>query len=359
MYIAFLMIVPLLIGIISVSIKDRYRRVTILEFLVMEAAVLMVVAVGAFMANYYSVLDTEIISGVVVNKHRDEVSCSHSYSCNCVTTCTGSGKDKSCSEKCDTCYDHPYDVSWVVDTNAMDNSFDVDRIDRQGIEQPPEWTKISLGDPMSFPHLFQNYVKASPDSVLLRRGIKVDPKLTLPEYPSVTNHRATRFLQIGISDPNAYYFNEDLAIINGRLGPIKQVNIMLIEVKSDPTYADFIEQEWLNGKKNDVVVVFGVDQYPKIDWVKVVSWTKNEALKINLRDDLLKLSMDNRNDIIKTISDDVNKFFERRHFKELEYLTDSIQPGWLATVILSVVSIALSIFLTLYFWNNDPFGGNL
>src|ERR1035437_10316243 len=77
--------------------------------------------------------DTEVWNGKVTSKEKEQVSCSHSYSCNCrsVQSCSGSGKDRSCtsSTQCDTCYEHNHDFDWVVHTTI--GGKEIDRIDRQ------------------------------------------------------------------------------------------------------------------------------------------------------------------------------------------------------------------------------------
>ena len=45
--------------------------------------------------------DTEVINGEVLSKARTEGSYVESYSCHCHNVCSGSGKNRSCSEQCD------------------------------------------------------------------------------------------------------------------------------------------------------------------------------------------------------------------------------------------------------------------
>lgn len=81
--------------------------------------------------------DTELINGEVVSKDSQHVSCSHSYDCNCrmvrvPQTCSGTGKNRTCTgggteRKCDTCYEHSFDVDWNVRSNI--GSFGISRVD--------------------------------------------------------------------------------------------------------------------------------------------------------------------------------------------------------------------------------------
>ncbi len=80
--------------------------------------------------RYGQMADVEIWNGEVTKKQRTLVSCSHSYQCNCRQTCSGSGSNQSCTQICDTCYEHSNDWDWDVSSTA--GNFTIDRIDRQG-----------------------------------------------------------------------------------------------------------------------------------------------------------------------------------------------------------------------------------
>src|SRR6185369_625968 len=119
-----LMVLPTLIAIgAMVYFKGK---VTYLEFFGQIAAVALVVGLG-FGASYWSgTSDTEVWNGQVTSKTQDRVSCSHDYKCRCrsETTCTGSGKNRSCTSStvCDTCYEHSYDVDWAVHASTGESS---------------------------------------------------------------------------------------------------------------------------------------------------------------------------------------------------------------------------------------------
>ena len=325
----------------------------------MEGACLLIFLIGYAIARNSAVADTELISGRVTAKEENAVSCSHSYSCNCREECSGSGKDRSCSTVCDTCYEHLHDYDWDVHTNAMGRSFTVDRVDRQGVNTPPRWAAIRIGEPAAFEHDFKNYIKADPGSILLRRGVTTPVGLALPVYPNTTYdyYRAARFVQVGLVDPNARVYNELLMDINGDLGPTKQANVVIVEVKTaDPDYEYLVQQNWLNGKKNDVIVLLGVSNYPKIDFARIISWTQSEELKVELRDDIQKFGrVDDPSGLINIIKNAVATKFQRRHFRDFEYMMASVQPSPTATFILLPLGLGTCAGLTYYFWRNDPF----
>ena len=137
MYIALLMLVPLIIGIVGLVLSKTGRadaHLSLKEFATMEAAVLALILAGYAISRWSAVRGTELISGRVTSKEQNIVSCSHSYECNCHEVCSGSGSSRSCSNECGTCYEHLHDYDWDVDTNAMGKSFSVDR----GAHMPDE-----------------------------------------------------------------------------------------------------------------------------------------------------------------------------------------------------------------------------
>ena len=362
MYIALLMVIPIIVGVIGLALSKKRpdANLSLKEFAVMELACLAIFGIGYGIARFSVVYDTELISGRVTGKEQNTVSCSHSYSCNCRETCSGTGKDRSCSTTCDTCYDHSHDYDWDVYTNAMKNTVTIDRVDRQGVDTPPRWAAIQVGEPVVFQHMFSNYVKADPGSVLLRRNVKAPKGLELPQYPNKTwdYYKTNRFLQVGRADPNAARYNDLLMSANGDLGPSKQANVIIMEVNSaDPSYEYYVEQEWLRGKKNDVIVILGITQHPKIDWVAIVSWTTSAELKVELRDALMELGrVDDPDKLVGIIKEQVTQKFQRRHFKDFEYMMASVQPGPVATIILMILGLLTCGGLTIYFYRNDPFG---
>lgn len=356
MYFLMLFALPVVIGLVSLfAFKNK---LTLVEFFVMEGAVAILLAFGIGIAMWTSTSDTEIISGQILQKKSERVSCSHSYQCHCRTETSGSGKNQTTYEVCDTCYEHSYDVDWNIYTNAMNKYLDIDRIDRQGLEEPPRWTSAYVGEPVAFRHEFTNYIQAAPDSVL--NHYNLDPKkYWIPDYPNKTYdyYRLNRFVSIGYSEPHAQDWNYWLHDIAGKVGPTKQAEPIVVAVNSsDTNFAYAIQSRWIGGKKNDVIIVLGVPNYPTISWVRVISWTTREDLKVELRDAIQAIgSMDRRDAVLKEISSQINSKFERMHMRNYKYLMAQIEPGQTATIVLFILSLLLCVGLDVYFINEDPF----
>ena len=296
--------------------------------------------------------DVEILNGQVTSKSRDKVSCRHSYQCNCHTSCSGSGKSQSCSEHCDTCYEHSYDVDWVVHSNVTDCR--IQTIDRQGLNEPPRWTQVKTGDPFSATHSFTNYVKAVPES-LFHANLTHKFDALVPEYPDgiYDYYKLNRAIAVGVPVPDISQWNADISDILRSLGPSKQANVIVIFVNtSDESYLHALEGKWIGGKKNDIIVILGVTKYPKIDFVAISSWTDAQLFKVQLRDDITAVGTVDRVKIIQVIQTNTAKAFQRKHMKDFEYLKSQIEPPTWVLILAVLLGIIASIATTYFVHRN-------
>lgn len=329
--------------------------------------ILIAVFIGVSLIAFYTgkagkTLDVEIWNGEVTGKAQEQVSCSHSYSCNCKTTtsCSGSGASRSCSTStsCDTCYEHSHDYDWVVKSNI--GNVDIDRIDRQGVHAPPRWSAVQIGEPFAKTNLHTNYIKGVPDSIFNHaQGLGVSQKLQsmVPAYPKSVHdyYRINRAISVGVPVPDIPQWNADISNILKKLGPQKQANVIVLFVNTnDPQYEYALRSAWLGGKKNDIVVMIGSTEYPKIDWVRVMSWTDKEIFKIELRDAIQELENIDREKIIYSIFTYTLKDFKRKSMKDFAYLENEIDPpDWVVWM-----TFILMVAGTVGFWvySNKSFG---
>lgn len=324
-----------------------------IQELAINVVVAGLLAAGVYhMGRYYQTADVEVLNGQVVSKASERVSCSHSYSCNCRQVCTGSGQSRSCSTTCDTCYEHSYDMDWVLKTSL--GRVEIDRIDRQGLSEPARFTRAHSGDPVARLHSFTNYVKGAQESLFnADKGGAADRYLAqVPAYPAALYdyHYVDRVLSVGVAVPELNSWNRDLAEMLKRVGPAKEANVVVLFVNNgDPNYMESLKKVWLGGKKNDVVVVFGVTSYPAIDWVRVMSWTDAELFKVQLRDALEDLKEVSRQDVLTTIEKAVASSFQRKHMKDFEYLRSEIAPPAWVIALAVVLGLAVSVLLSMFF----------
>jgi hypothetical protein len=301
--------------------------------------------------------DVEVWNGRVASKNSQHVSCSHSYPCNCHEVCSGSGKNRSCSTHCDTCYEHSYDVDWEVHTTNGEE-VDIDRVDRQGIYEPPRFRATVIGEPTSLTHSYENYVKDSPGTLFRHQGLKEKYAASIPTYPQnvFDYYRLNRLVTVGFSVPDAAAWNSALSDLNADLGRSKQANIIVVIVKDTPDdwyYA--LEESWIGGKKNDVILVVSVDADMKPQWATVMCWTTNELFKVKLRDDVMNDPTLTRDAVIADLRTNVSQYFVRKPMSDFEYLSSSITPSpteWWVTMIIGLIA---AVGMIVFFQMNDVF----
>lgn len=337
------------------------RSVTLPEFFAQMGIQLVAMGIVCFAVSCQNTADVEIWNGRVAQKAREEVNCSHSYQCNCYQSCTTDSKGgQSCTTICQTCYEHSYDVEWPIYTTNRER-IEIDTIDRQGLDQPPRWTSVKIGEPTAVAHSFTNYVKASPDTLFRHQGLTEKYKDMLPAYPGEVYdyYRINRLSTLGISLPNADEWNKKLSELNADLGARKQVNMVVVVVKDQPMdYFEALEQAWIGGKKNDVVLLVDVDSALNIQWVESMAWTDNKIFQVSLRDDVMATKVLDVDGVLSALRNNVDKNFVRKPMKDFEYLSSTVTPTFGQWLFAMIFGTALSIGLGLFFLNNDVFGGD-
>jgi len=296
--------------------------------------------------------DIEILNGQVTDKRSVRVSCEHSYSCNCKTNSDG-------HTSCDTCYRHSYDIDWVVYSTV--GRFNINRVNSQGTVEPPRWTAVQIGEPVARESTYKNYILGADFSLFKEEQHLVHSfGDKIPSYPRVHDyHRINRVLTVQVQVPrqDVNNFNH---LLNDRLktlGPKHQVNIVSVIVnESDPNYRYAVEQAWKGGKKNDVIVLFGITQYPTIDWADIITFarnTGNEHFRVVLRDNLMKTKTFDYNQITDIITGDIQSSFKRPRMEQFEYLANDVHLDTKILFLLLAVSIVLSLGITYYFHRNE------
>ena len=346
-----LLLIPL-----SIPLIFKYfchTTITWKEWAVQSLIVIVCVSAMYQIGIYNKTTDTEVWNGQVTGKEKKRVSCEHSYSCNCVSYPCG----KSTCTTCQTYYDHSYDNDWRVYTNI--GNFNINRLDSQGLKLPPRWTVVQKGQPVSDTHRFENFIKATPHSLFNAATANKDKFVKLiPEYPSkIYDYQyIDRVFAMGVNVPIQKKLNHELAMILRQLGPNKQANAIVVIVGTgDQSYIHALESAWLGGKKNDVVVIIGTTNYPDIAWVEIMSWTKEELFKVQLRDAIYDLKKIDTS-VIKTMDEHIGRSFVRRPWKDFDYLEKDVEPSVKVLFIILFINILISCGITYWFHRKDVFG---
>ncbi len=317
----------------------------------MAAGIYVVVSMLVIAGSFYgsrsaATSDTEIWNGMITAKDRVHGSYVESYDCNCRTVYSGSGKDRTSSTKCDTCYRDHFTVKW--NCNSTVGAFTIDSADwtNRGVyalPNPARWTSIQIGDPAARSHGYTNYVQAVPESLFRPSSPELKAKFASLIAPYPINvydfYNIDRFVTPGFSVPDAAQWNRDISNMLRTLGPTKQVNAIVVIAKTDdPNYEYALRDAWEGANKNDVVLLIGSKTWPTIDFVRVISWTKNETFKIELRDNVLEVGTVDRVKIMTLLQAQITKNFERRRMREFEYLEGQIDPpNWLLYLVFALV----------------------
>lgn len=336
------------------------KGITWKEFLCQIAAQMVVAGISAGIVYSSNVGDTEILNGVVTGKEQVRVSCSHSYDCNCrrvSTPCSDRKKSGCTRRKCDTCYEHTNDWNWDVSSSV--GSFTISRIDRRGSNEPPRWTQVVIGEPASVTHSFDNYVKAAPGTLFRHQGLQEKYANFIPKYPGEVYdyYRLNRVVLVnGATVPDPRAWNQALSELNGKLGPRRQSNTIVVLAKNMPD--DFyyaLEEAWIGGKKNDTVLVIGVDPQLRPQWTVVMAWSLNKLFEVKLRDDIMDLPTLTQEGVINALDRNVSAYYKRKPMADFEYLAASITPSTTQWVVSLIFSLLVACGLTYLFHQHDVF----
>ena len=299
---------------------------------------LVICVAGYFSGFFLEVHDVEVRNGVVTSKHKETVSCSHSYSCNC----TKNG--------CSTCYEHFNDYDWVVETN-IPYDFTIDRVNRQGTQEPPRFTQVKIGDAVSDEFSFTNYVKGAKKSLFNNKNPTPLLLAAVPEYPSTMHdyYHVNRMIGIGVGVPQEW--NDNLQNLLGKLGPQYQVNAVVVLTTQSEDLDDAVDAKWAGGKKNDVIMVIHVDDATNLN-VKsahVTSWVDHSIFNVELQDTLANMQTWDVDKFLNVLNAQVVKNWERKHMRDFEYLTADIEihPAIIIITLLLCVLAHAALFMHL------------
>lgn len=348
-----LLALPLLVAVAGFILL---KGITWKEFALQVVAQILVAGVSAVCVFCANTHDVEVWNGRVTNKAQVQVPCSHSYQCNCRQVCTGSGKDRSCSQQCDTCYEHFADYDWDVYTSNGE-VITIARIDRQGVHTPPRWKSTQIGEPTAVRHAYTSYIKGSPDSLFRHQGSSDKYKGKIPEYPNdvYDYYRLNRFVSMGVA-ADVHAWNEALSEVNADVGSPRQANVIVVLTREPRDWFYALQETWIGGKKNDIVLVVGVDAEDKPAWVEVMAWTIDPIFKVKLRDDIIDEGVLTPKKVVDAIRRNVMHYHKRKPMADFEYLKAAIMPSTTEWVITLIIGLAVAIGLAWLFHVHDVFG---
>jgi len=254
-------------------------------------------------------------------------------------------------------------VRWSCDTNIGD--FTIEYLDRTSrsvynTPDPGRYTIIQPGDPVSKTHGYTNYIKAVPETLFRPAELSLREKYLgfIPKYPDdiYDIYRIKRVLAVGISLPNIDEWNAKLSDALKKLGPQRQANAVIVLTKIASTdYFYALQDAWLNGKKNDIVLVIGAPDFPgKPAWVRVMALTQDELFQIKLRDRIMALDSLTADSVIGALHDEAFATFKRKSMKDFAYLDAEIDPpAWVMITCSILMVLAYAGFWIFTYRNRD------
>lgn len=131
--------------------------------------------------------------------------------------------------------------------------------------------------------------------------------------------------------------------LNTRIYEKVGANVILLKVK-DSEEANQIEDLWLQGKKNDIIICIK-GKYNNPDFVKVFGWSETAYVKIKLQNSILENGID-----LVNIENIITNYYKPYDMKQFNYIT-SPPPIWIS-IISIILTIIVLIFMYAEFTNN-------
>jgi hypothetical protein len=223
---------------------------------------------------------------------------------------------------------------------------------------PVFYRNIRRGDACSKVVDYKNYIKAVPETLFKPVSKEAKEKFAkwIPKYPqSIYNfYSMDRVVAAGLTIPDLANWNHLLSEKLKTLGPARQANAVFVITKTDdPNYFYALQDAWMGGKKNDIVVVIGAPSFPqRASWVRVMALTDSDIFKVELRDALLELPELTANSVMDTFAAHAMSF-KRKSMKDFAYLDAEIDPPtWvLALIVVLIIAAYAGFWIYMYSQN--------
>lgn len=287
----------------------------------------------------------------------------------CTESCSGSGAKRTCTTTCVDCshseYHPPY---WDVEDNAgrehsIDEGFYRKLVAAWGQETFQELNRNSytndgdryrsrmpdsamkVGSPALFGYTttgsYKNKVRGS-SSVFNYQEVDSADRVRYHLFPGTSEEPLQGMSDQGLSGV--------LRQANWLHGMQDQLHLSVMVFFDQPLEAAFAQEAVMaGGNKNEFTVILGLaSKDSSILWVRPVSWTSQEKLKLEVRSDIMGMGKYDGGKIGMYLSEKVPKQFIRRQFAEFDYLPDTETPWmYLIALLLPLAGAAAGVGITL------------
>lgn len=247
-------------------------------------------------------------------------------------------------------------------------------------------------------HSYKNKIKSSDITIfnLSKVSDKLADTLNLFKYPeNIDGFDCPTILGNNISKE----IQEDFKKLNGKFGVSNQMRLWVLVFEDKPLKIAYQQESyWVRGNMNELVICIGKNKNNKIDWCHTFSWSLSTELTADISGKVMNLYQykdttyqnefkipvygrgSKKHKIVKynTIYQDstakVKQFessiltdktwgdlyqylnnnlqrYERRSFKEFDYLT--VKPSNTSLIVISIVLIIISLGLNIWIVNNE------
>lgn len=335
------------------------------------------IAISKYTAETSLTNDTEYWNSYGVNayyyEHWNEYI--HKTCEDCTTYYTGTGKNRTSHRKCKTrdcsyVQDHP--AYWQLNDN-INQSFGISQSYWNNLTI--DWKNRSFqamhhnchticGDayytnynndsnkivPIVTKHTYENRVQAA-TSVFNFQEVDTATisKYSLFKYPEDFDKFNFSYI---MGDDNMKA-NKIMRYNNAMYGKSKKLHMLILVFRDKPQQAAFMQEAyWKGGNKNEFILCIGLNTSSNnIEWAKVISWSDDKSLKVDVESDMVELRAYNIVKIANYLGDTVCKRFKKKSFKDFSYLT--VQPSNFAVAMTYIITLLVTVGMAVFAVKND------
>lgn len=348
---------PILAVVVMVVCHILWHKTYTLNELGVQALVTSLIIIFiTYIINFSAVFDTKFVHGVVESKNHEDRNCRstwqkyedgwcevHMIKVESERVCNLEGK---CHYEPVTYYKpiYSWERKWYVKTTF--GSYKIDRVDRQGVNMPPRYEVVQIGDPATKTEYFKNYIAAAADT-LFKYNDDVYKDINIERLGVEDYYNINQFYFDGVEITQEQYkkYNRELSKINSSFKNGANVVIYMTDKPSE--FASSLQVKWQGFKINDVVIILGLDKSTgKYQNVSVFSWTESVSVEILLKTHLSQSGIANIEEDMKYIKETVNDLYVEPKDVKFEYLKSDIPlPIW-AHVLLTIIILVVTPIVT-------------
>lgn len=360
-----------------------WMRITHPEYIWKEFG-LQVGATFIYLAMVYSLLfytTTDLYNTEYHNGYIKEIDHNERWTQRSLETyqsCSGSGKSRVCTTKTRWVTTHHPDEYYILTTNGEIINISRNQFNQAAKKYGKKFVRlhhidqVSIGDgnryevyptdviPTAVGHEYINYIIAAKDSVLNKKATEKEiqqyiKNKKLRSYPVLyrSEFGATKLNRI----VNATHEKipakwlktlDEFAAVYGRS---KEINPIIYLTDEDRSIKRIIQAYWKGGHKNDIILILGIND-GEVMWSDGIAYPKDEGFLIDLANDFdgMKIS---ENEIIPRFRTLIQNGYKRKSMKEFEYLKENLSLEWYWQLLIIIINIILSYFISRWFISND------